>query len=81
VVVGEDQPLFREGVVHVFTTAGYDVVGAAENARDLVRKALAHHPDLLVVDIQMPPDFRDDGLRAAREIVAARPATAVLVLS
>ena len=54
---------------------------AAGNAKDLVRKALAHHPDLLVVDIQMPPDLRDDGLRAAREIVAARPATAVLVLS
>ena len=81
VVVGEDQPLFREGVIHVLTTAGFDVVGAAGNARDLVRKALAHHPDVLVVDIQMPPDFRDDGLHAAREIVAARPATAVLVLS
>ena len=80
-VVGEDQPLFREGVVHVLTTAGFDVVGAAADARDLVRKTLAYHPDLLVVDIQMPPDFQDDGLRAAREIVAARPATAVLILS
>ena len=80
-VVGEDQPLFREGVVHVLTTAGFDVVGAAGDAKDLVRKALALHPDLVVVDIQMPPDFRDDGLRAAREIVATRPATAVLVLS
>ncbi len=80
-MVGEDQPLFRKGVVHVLTAAGFDVVGVAADARDLVREALAHHPDLLVVDIQMPPDLRDDGLRAALEIVAARPATAVLVLS
>ena len=81
VVVGEDQPLFRDGVVHVLTTAGFDVLAAAGDAGDLVRKALAHHPDLVVVDIRMPPGFRDDGLRAAREILATRPATAVLVLS
>jgi DNA-binding NarL/FixJ family response regulator len=81
VVVGEDQPLFRDGVVHVLTTAGFDVLAAAGDARDLVRKALAHHPDVVVVDIHMPPGFQDDGLRAAREILAARPATAVLVLS
>jgi DNA-binding NarL/FixJ family response regulator len=81
VVVGEDQPLFREGVVHVLTTAGFDVLAAAGDAGDLVRKGLAHHPDVVVVDIQMPPGFRDDGLRAAREILAALPATAVLVLS
>jgi DNA-binding NarL/FixJ family response regulator len=81
VVVGEDQPLFRDGVVHVLTTAGFDVLAAAGNADDLVRRALAHHPDVLIVDIHMPPGFRDDGLRAARKIVAARPATAVLVLS
>jgi DNA-binding NarL/FixJ family response regulator len=81
VVVGEDQPIFRDGLVHVLTTAGFDVLAAAGDARDLVRKALAHHPDVVVVDIHMPPGFQDDGLRAAREILAARPATAVLVLS
>jgi DNA-binding NarL/FixJ family response regulator len=81
VVVGEDQPLFRDGVVHVLTSAGFDVVAAVGNAGDLVRNALAHHPDVVVVDIHMPPGFQDDGLRAAREILAARPATAILVLS
>jgi DNA-binding NarL/FixJ family response regulator len=81
VVVGEDQPLFRDGVIHVLTTAGFDVLAAAGTAGDLVRKALAHQPDVVVVDIHMPPGFTDDGLRAAREILAARPATAVLVLS
>ena len=81
VVVGEDQPLFRDGVVHVLDTAGFDVLAAAGNAGDLVRKALAHHPDVLIVDIHMPPGFQDDGLQAARKVLAARPATAVLVLS
>lgn len=65
----------------MLTAAGFDVVAATGNAEDLVRKALAHAPDVIVVDIQMPPGFTDDGLRAAREIRAARPATAVLVLS
>jgi DNA-binding NarL/FixJ family response regulator len=81
VVVGEDQPLFRDGIVHVLTTAGLDVLAATGDAEDLVRRALAHHPDVLIVDIHMPPDFLDDGLRAAQKILAARPATAVLVLS
>jgi DNA-binding NarL/FixJ family response regulator len=81
VVVGEDQPLFRDGIVHVLTTAGFDVLAAVGDAEDLVRRALAHRPDVLIVDIHMPPDFRDDGLRAARKVLAARPATAVLVLS
>jgi len=67
--------------VHVLTVAGFEVVAATGDSRDLVRKALAHAPDVVVVDIQMPPGFQDDGLWAAREIRAARPATAVLVLS
>lgn len=81
VVVGEDQPLYRDGVVHVLTTAGFDVLAAVGDAGDLVRKGLAHHPDVVVVDIHMPPGLGDDGLRAAREILAARPATAIVVLS
>lgn len=81
VVVGEDQPLFREGVVHVLREAGFDVVAAASDAEDLVRKARAHSPDVAVVDIQMPPNFSDDGLLAAQEIHSGDPAIAVLVLS
>jgi DNA-binding NarL/FixJ family response regulator len=56
-------------------------VGVAADAEDLVRKARAHHPDVVVTDIEMPPDFTDDGLRAAREIRAERPDVGVLVLS
>jgi DNA-binding NarL/FixJ family response regulator len=80
-VVGEDQALFREGVVHVLRASGFDVVATTDNADDLVRKVRAHSPDVAVVDIQMPPRFSDDGLRAAREIRTIRPAIAVLVLS
>jgi DNA-binding NarL/FixJ family response regulator len=81
VVVGEDQPLVREGVVSALREAGLDVVGVAGDAPDLVRKARAHRPDVVVTDIEMPPDLTDDGLRAAQEIRAERPETGVMVLS
>ena len=57
------------------------MVAATADARDIVRKARAHSPDVAVVDIQMPPGFGDDGLRAAREIHEIEPAIGVLVLS
>jgi DNA-binding NarL/FixJ family response regulator len=81
VLVGEDQPFVREGVVHVLQDGGFDVVGAAADARALVRMASAYRPDVVVTDIQMPPDHGDDGLRAALQIRAARPGVGVLVLS
>jgi len=81
VLVGEDQPFVREGVVHVLQDGGFDVVGAAADARALVRMASAYRPDVVVTDIQMPPDHTDDGLRAALQIRAARPGVGVLVLS
>jgi DNA-binding NarL/FixJ family response regulator len=81
IVVGEDQPLVREGVVHVLAEAGLDVVAVAADASDLIRKTRAHKPDVVITDIQMPPDGTDDGLRAAREIRATQPGVAVVVLS
>jgi DNA-binding NarL/FixJ family response regulator len=81
VIVGEDQPLVRAGIVHVLEDGGFDVVATAGDAADLVGKALVHHPDVVVTDIQMPPDRSDDGLRAALKIRAAQPDVAVLVLS
>jgi DNA-binding NarL/FixJ family response regulator len=80
-VVGEDQPLFREGLICVLRAAGIDVVAAADNADDLVRKARAFRPDVAVVDIRMPPNFGDDGIYAACEIRALDKRIAVLVLS
>jgi DNA-binding NarL/FixJ family response regulator len=81
IVVGEDQPIVREGIVRVLEAAGFEVVGTAADAEDLVRKAGAHKPDVVVTDIQMPPTSTDDGLRAAKEIRAAQPGVGVLVLS
>jgi DNA-binding NarL/FixJ family response regulator len=81
VVVGEDQPLVREGIVHVLEDSGFEVVGVAGDADDLVRKASAHRPDVVITDIQMPPTGSDDGLRAAQAIRAAHPEIGVLVLS
>jgi DNA-binding NarL/FixJ family response regulator len=81
VVVGEDQPLVREGIVRVLEEAGFEVPGVASDAEDLVRKARAHKPDVVITDIQMPPDSTDDGPRAAVQIRTEQPDVGVLVLS
>lgn len=81
VVVGEDQPLTRKGIVTVLEEAGFEVVAVAADATDLLRKANAHKPDVVVTDIQMPPGNTDDGLRAAQEIRATQPHIGVLILS
>jgi DNA-binding NarL/FixJ family response regulator len=71
----------REGIVRVLENAGHEVVGVAADAPDLIRKARAHKPDLVVTDIQMPPDSTDDGIRAAKAIRGELPDVGVLVLS
>jgi DNA-binding NarL/FixJ family response regulator len=81
VVVAEDSVLLREGIVRVLEDAGFEVVGQAADADDLMRKVRAHKPNVAVVDIRMPPTNTDDGLRAARAIRAELPGTGVLVLS
>jgi DNA-binding NarL/FixJ family response regulator len=81
VVVGEDQPLFRQGVLHVLEEAGLDVVASAADANDLLRKARAHLPDVAVFDIQMPPHLGDDSLNVACQIRSIKPSIAVLILS
>jgi DNA-binding NarL/FixJ family response regulator len=81
VVLGEDQPIVREGVTAILTRAGIEVVASVDNAVDLVRAASEHRPDVVVTDIHMPPDLADDGLRAAMTIRAAQPGVGVIVLS
>lgn len=81
VVVAEDSVLLREGVVRLLVEAGFDVVAQAGDADDLRRRVYAHKPDVAVVDVRMPPDHTDDGLRAALEIRERQPETGVLVLS
>jgi DNA-binding NarL/FixJ family response regulator len=81
VAIGEDDVFVREGIERVLVIAGFEVVARAADADDLLRKGLAHRPDLLVADINMPPRRGDDGLKAAIEVRRQRPGTAVLVLS
>ena len=81
ILVGEDEPLVREGIVRVLEEAGFEVVGVAGDADELVRKAGGHRPDVVLTDIQMPPDRTDDGLRAALRIRSAQPRVGVIVLS
>jgi DNA-binding NarL/FixJ family response regulator len=65
----------------VLEEGGHVVVGVAGDAQDLIRKARAHKPDIVVTDIQMPPDSTDDGIRAAKTIRNDLPDVGVLVLS
>jgi DNA-binding NarL/FixJ family response regulator len=81
VVVAEDSVLLREGIARLLSESGFDVVGQAADADDLIRKVGAHHPDVAVVDIRMPPTNTDDGLQAALQIREDHPDTGVLVLS
>jgi DNA-binding NarL/FixJ family response regulator len=81
VIVGEDQSFVREGIVRVLDDGDFEVVGTATDARDLIRLADAYQPDVVVADIQMPPEHSDDGLRAALAIRAAHPGVGVLILS
>jgi DNA-binding NarL/FixJ family response regulator len=81
VVIGEDDVLMREGIARLLTEAGFDVAAQAGDAEAFLRKALAHRPDVAVVDVRMPPGGSDDGLRAAVELRRQRPETGVLMLS
>src|SRR3954453_3917762 len=71
----------REGIARLLAEGGFEVVAQAGDAEDLLRKALAHRPDVVIADVQMPPGREDDGLRAALELRRQRPETGVLVLS
>lgn len=73
--------LTREGIVHVLTEAGVDVVAQVGDADDLMRSVTIEAPDVAVVDIRMPPTYTDEGLVAARRLRDIQPAIGVLVLS
>lgn len=81
VVLGEDDVLLREGIARILSGADFEVVAQTGDAVDFLRRALAHKPDVAVVDIQMPPGRGDDGLQAALELRSRLPGTGVLVLS
>ncbi|MEU5869166.1 response regulator transcription factor [Nonomuraea sp. NPDC047529] len=81
VVIAEDDALLREGLALLLAAEGIEVLDAVDNAADLLAAVSAETPDALVVDVRLPPDFRDEGLRAAIEARRTRPGLPVLVLS
>lgn len=81
VTIGEDDVLLREGVARILTEAGLDVVSRSGDADDLLRRAFAHRPDVVIADVRMPPRREDDGLRAAMELRRRAPEIGVLILS
>jgi DNA-binding NarL/FixJ family response regulator len=81
VVIAEDSLLLREGIARLLEDAGLEVVGQAGDAEELMRKVTLHAPDVAIVDIRMPPNQSDEGLRAAHEIRRRFPGVGVLMLS
>jgi DNA-binding NarL/FixJ family response regulator len=81
IVIAEDLALLREGLVRLLEDAGHEVVAAVEDGSALVRVAVTERPDVAVVDVRLPPTFRDEGLRAAIEARSRVPGLPVLVLS
>jgi DNA-binding NarL/FixJ family response regulator len=81
IVIAEDSVLLREGLTRLLAEYGHEVVGALGDATGLAASVERHQPDLVIVDVRMPPTNTDEGLRAAVALRAERPATPVLVLS
>jgi DNA-binding NarL/FixJ family response regulator len=81
IVVADDSVLLREGLVRVLDEAGFEVVGSYGDAVELLAELGSVKPDLVVLDVRMPPTYRDEGVRAAIEARAALPGLGILLLS
>jgi DNA-binding NarL/FixJ family response regulator len=81
VVIAEDLALLRDGLSRLLRDNGFEVVGAVRDGDALVHTVMAERPDIAIVDIRLPPSFRDEGVRAALELRERNPDTAVLVVS
>ena len=81
VVIAEDLALLRDGLERLLRDNGFDVIAAVDNPDDLIETVRRETPDVAVVDIRLPPTFRDEGIRAALELRRDVPGTAILVVS
>jgi DNA-binding NarL/FixJ family response regulator len=81
IVIAEDDVLLREGLAGLLERSGFQVVGQAGTAPELVGLVREHQPELVIVDIRMPPSHTNEGLEAAHQIREEFPETAILVLS
>jgi DNA-binding NarL/FixJ family response regulator len=80
-VIAEDLVLLREGLTRLLAEGGFEVCATVDTGPALVEAVLEHRPDVAVVDVRLPPSYRDEGLRAALEARRALPSLPVLVLS
>ena len=81
VVIAEDLALLRDGLTRLLRDNGFEVVGAVDNGDALLHAVTLEQPDIAIVDIRLPPTFRDEGVRAALELRQRAPDTAILVVS
>jgi DNA-binding NarL/FixJ family response regulator len=81
VVIADDNLLVREGIASLLRGAEVDVAGESGCADDLLRDVATHRPDVAIIDIRMPPDQSDEGIRAAQEIRARHPQVGIVILS
>jgi DNA-binding NarL/FixJ family response regulator len=81
IVIAEDNALLREGITLLARSSGHEIVGIAVTGPEILPLLLEHRPDVAVLDVRMPPNFRDEGLRAAIEARRELPGLPVLVLS
>jgi DNA-binding NarL/FixJ family response regulator len=81
VVIAEDSVLLREGIARLLDDAGYEIVAGVSDGPSLVEAVRENDPDISIVDVRMPPSFRDEGIRAALEIRGEKPDSPILVLS
>ncbi|WP_030437611.1 response regulator transcription factor [Actinoplanes subtropicus] len=81
VVIAEDNALLREGLVLLLRTVGHDVVAVVRTGPEILPALLEHRPEAAVIDVRMPPTFRDEGLKAALAARQSLPGLPVLVLS
>jgi DNA-binding NarL/FixJ family response regulator len=81
VVIAEDLALLRDGLTRLLRDNGFEVVAAVEDGDALVHAVKLERPDIAIVDIRLPPTFRDEGVRAALELRQLAPDTAILVVS
>jgi DNA-binding NarL/FixJ family response regulator len=81
VVIAEDLALLRDGLTRLLRDNGFDVVAAVQDGEALIHAVLLERPEVAIVDIRLPPTFRDEGLRAALQLRKLAPETAVLIVS
>lgn len=81
IVIAEDAVLVREGLAGLLEDGGHTIVARVGDAETLIAAVAEHEPDLAIVDVRMPPNYEDEGMRAAAQIRNTHPRTGVLVLS